>query len=248
MINQFVLAAGCSRDQAAQILAQSRWEFQTALSLYYQEAAIPKPPGFSLITPANTPATPPNFPDALTMFSNMSTSDGQGFGPSSLSSPRQRNNSNTGAAAMGSPCSGGGSSFVNSPLAAAAAAHSSNSFSSPNNSTSSSGAGGGGSSFSSPFRNQDAFGGGGGSMGSTAATACPPPSKMQPPPPPPPTWGSKAEDDQGNVYRGADFTQFRVPQQVGSQQQQLHSHGSDFHQHQLQHDSSLDMDMEGIPN
>lgn len=28
-----------------------------------------------LITPANTPATPPNFPDALTMFSNMSTSD-----------------------------------------------------------------------------------------------------------------------------------------------------------------------------
>ena len=75
--------------------------FQTALSIYFQEAAIPKhgsgfsvilfetshscfckniltlafPSPLQLITPANTPATPPNFPDALTMFSNMSTSD-----------------------------------------------------------------------------------------------------------------------------------------------------------------------------
>jgi len=76
MINQFVLAAGCSRDQAAALLTQAGWQFQTALSIYFQEAAIPKHgSGFSLITPANTPATPPNFPDALTMFSNMSTSD-----------------------------------------------------------------------------------------------------------------------------------------------------------------------------
>ena len=31
MINQFVLAAGCSRDQAAQILAQASWQFQVSL-------------------------------------------------------------------------------------------------------------------------------------------------------------------------------------------------------------------------
>ena len=28
MINQFVLAAGCSRDQATAILAQAGWQFQ----------------------------------------------------------------------------------------------------------------------------------------------------------------------------------------------------------------------------
>jgi len=28
MINQFVLAAGCPREQAAQILAQAGWQFQ----------------------------------------------------------------------------------------------------------------------------------------------------------------------------------------------------------------------------
>lgn len=31
MINQFVLAAGCSREQAAQILAQAGWQFQVCL-------------------------------------------------------------------------------------------------------------------------------------------------------------------------------------------------------------------------
>jgi hypothetical protein len=36
---------------------------------------------FQLITPANTPATPPNFPDALTMFSNMSTLDKMATSP-----------------------------------------------------------------------------------------------------------------------------------------------------------------------
>lgn len=28
MINQFVLAAGCPRDQAAALLSQSSWQFQ----------------------------------------------------------------------------------------------------------------------------------------------------------------------------------------------------------------------------
>lgn len=92
MINQFVLAAGCSRDQAAALLSQSSWQFQTALSIYFQEAAIPKnSAGFSLITPANTPATPPNFPDALTMFSKMSTSDSVKMATSPLTlSPRNQ--------------------------------------------------------------------------------------------------------------------------------------------------------------
>ena len=39
-----------------------------------------------MITPANTPATPPNFPDALTMFSNMSTSDKMATSPLAPSS------------------------------------------------------------------------------------------------------------------------------------------------------------------
>lgn len=99
MINQFVLAAGCSRDQAAALLAQSSWQFQTALSIYFQEAAIPKnSAGFSLITPANTPATPPNFPDALTMFSKMSTSDATKMATSPLapsSIPRNQQTSNS---------------------------------------------------------------------------------------------------------------------------------------------------------
>lgn len=50
-----------------------------------------------LITPANTPATPPNFPDALTMFSKMSTSDATKMATSPLApsaiSPRNQQNS-----------------------------------------------------------------------------------------------------------------------------------------------------------
>jgi len=97
MINQFVLAAGCSRDQASAILIQASWQFQTALSIYFQEAAIPNKngAGFSLITPANTPATPPNFPDALNMFSNLSTSDRMATSPLATSSLSPRSNQQT---------------------------------------------------------------------------------------------------------------------------------------------------------
>ena len=51
-----------------------------------------------LITPANTPATPPNFPDALTMFSKMSTSDATKMATSPLapsSIPRNQQTSNS---------------------------------------------------------------------------------------------------------------------------------------------------------
>jgi len=97
MINQFVLAAGCSRDQAAAILTQANWQFQTALSIYFQEAVIPSKStaGFSLMTPANTPATPPNFPDALNMFSNMSTFDKMATSPLATSSLSPRSNHQT---------------------------------------------------------------------------------------------------------------------------------------------------------
>ncbi|XP_020286822.1 UBA-like domain-containing protein 2 isoform X3 [Pseudomyrmex gracilis] len=80
MINQFVLAAGCARDQAKQLLQSAHWQFETALSIFFQEAAIPScaqgaGTHFGQITPCNTPATPPNFPDALLAFSKMSAGE-----------------------------------------------------------------------------------------------------------------------------------------------------------------------------
>ncbi|XP_785714.2 UBA-like domain-containing protein 1 [Strongylocentrotus purpuratus] len=78
MISQFVSAAGCNPDQARQILQKTHWQFETALSVFFQEAAIPannhqyyRQGGHSIHAPANTPATPPNFPDILTSFSRM---------------------------------------------------------------------------------------------------------------------------------------------------------------------------------
>ncbi|XP_011167741.1 UBA-like domain-containing protein 2 [Solenopsis invicta] len=80
MINQFVLAAGCAREQAKQLLQAAHWQFETALSIFFQEAAIPScaqgaGTHFGQITPCNTPATPPNFPDALLAFSKMSAGE-----------------------------------------------------------------------------------------------------------------------------------------------------------------------------
>nr|XP_055040753.1 UBA-like domain-containing protein 2 isoform X2 [Misgurnus anguillicaudatus]XP_055041212.1 UBA-like domain-containing protein 2 isoform X2 [Misgurnus anguillicaudatus] len=64
MINQFVLTAGCAADQAKQLLQAAHWQFE-------------------MCTPRNTPATPPNFPDAITMFSKLRTSECSGTGGSS---------------------------------------------------------------------------------------------------------------------------------------------------------------------
>ncbi|XP_051570454.1 UBA-like domain-containing protein 2 isoform X3 [Myxocyprinus asiaticus] len=66
MINQFVLTAGCAADQAKQLLQAAHWQFE-------------------MCTPRNTPATPPNFPDAITMFSKLRASEctgGNGSGSS----------------------------------------------------------------------------------------------------------------------------------------------------------------------
>ncbi|KAK4320124.1 hypothetical protein Pmani_008997 [Petrolisthes manimaculis] len=79
MINQFVMAAGATREQARQLLQSAHWQFETALSIFFQEAVpnggAPQHHLNHLCTPANTPATPPAFPDALAAFSKMSTQD-----------------------------------------------------------------------------------------------------------------------------------------------------------------------------
>lgn len=105
MINQFVLAAGCAREQAKQLLQAAQWQFETALSIFFQEAALP---GYSnpaahfgqVCTPCNTPATPPNFPDTLLAFSRMSASDKVCSSPSTVifsTSPKQQTNPQTSA-------------------------------------------------------------------------------------------------------------------------------------------------------
>jgi len=83
MINQFVLVAGCARDQARTILQAAHWQFETALSIFFQESTINPATthlsfGHHQMTPANTPATPPNFPEALLAFSKMSANDSTG--------------------------------------------------------------------------------------------------------------------------------------------------------------------------
>ncbi|AWP19519.1 putative UBA-like domain-containing protein 2 [Scophthalmus maximus] len=83
MINQFVLTAGCAADQAKQLLQAAHWQFETALSSFFQEANIPSHHQM-MCTPRNTPATPPNFPDAITMFSKLRASE-CGAGPSQAS-------------------------------------------------------------------------------------------------------------------------------------------------------------------
>ncbi|XP_074603992.1 UBA-like domain-containing protein 2-B [Brevipalpus obovatus] len=90
MINQFVSVAGCNHDQAKQLLQHNNWQFQKALSVYFQENATSSCSSssstsctsyhhqsgrFPISTPANTPATPPNFPETLLAFSKLSTSE-----------------------------------------------------------------------------------------------------------------------------------------------------------------------------
>jgi len=90
MINQFVLAAGCRHQEAHHHLRSSQWQFETALSTYFQESGIPHQHNHHpLHPPTNTPATPPAFPDALLAFSKMQASDK----PALAVSPQQHNNS-----------------------------------------------------------------------------------------------------------------------------------------------------------
>lgn len=88
MINQFVLTAGCAADQAKQLLQAAHWQFETALSSFFQESNIPSHHQM-MCTPRNTPATPPNFPDAITMFSKLRTSECGGGGGSGAGASAQ---------------------------------------------------------------------------------------------------------------------------------------------------------------
>uniref|UniRef100_T1KSE0 UBA-like domain-containing protein n=1 Tax=Tetranychus urticae TaxID=32264 RepID=T1KSE0_TETUR len=78
MINQFVSVAGCNHDQAKKMLKNNNWQFQRALSIFFQESPVvglnPSGRYNPLTTPANTPATPPNFPETLLAFSKFTTS------------------------------------------------------------------------------------------------------------------------------------------------------------------------------
>ncbi|KAM4698535.1 UBA-like domain-containing protein 1 [Rhinophrynus dorsalis] len=87
LVSQFVLAAGCATEQAEQLLRAAHWQYETALSAFFQESNHPYIPHHQMMgTPANTPATPPNFPDALTMFSRLKASD-SGYLSSLATSP-----------------------------------------------------------------------------------------------------------------------------------------------------------------
>ncbi|KJE94935.1 hypothetical protein CAOG_05475 [Capsaspora owczarzaki ATCC 30864] len=78
MMNQFVHATGCTWAYAQTTLEACKWNMEVALSAFYQQIA--PPPGMQSqsryaqqnTTPSNTPATPPQFPDALAGFKSMS--------------------------------------------------------------------------------------------------------------------------------------------------------------------------------
>jgi len=94
MINQFVQVTGATREQAVSILSSSQWQLQAALSQYLEESLpqtqINKGSPLAFMTPANTPATPPNFSDTLSLFSTLSTSGSRfAFSPRQSQSPRQ---------------------------------------------------------------------------------------------------------------------------------------------------------------
>ncbi|XP_073504715.1 UBA-like domain-containing protein 1 [Phyllobates terribilis] len=91
LVSQFVLAAGCATDQAEQLLRAAHWQYETALSAFFQETNLPHIPHQQMMgTPANTPATPPNFPDALTMFSRLKASETGYLSSMATSPPHQQ--------------------------------------------------------------------------------------------------------------------------------------------------------------
>lgn len=83
MVNHMVSATGCGEDQAKQLLQATQWQFEAALSLFLQGQSMPQTPTLihnsrklkPVLAPANTPATPPNFPETLISFSRLTASD-----------------------------------------------------------------------------------------------------------------------------------------------------------------------------
>lgn len=80
-----VSATGCGEDQARQLLRATQWQFEAALSLFLQGHSMPPTPSLKMasnsrklkpvLAPANTPATPPNFPETVFSFSRLTASD-----------------------------------------------------------------------------------------------------------------------------------------------------------------------------
>ncbi|CAF1113911.1 unnamed protein product [Adineta ricciae] len=91
-INQMVTKTGCTHEQATQLLISTDWRLETAINLFFDERTVPIPCcKFSeLMTPANTPATPPSFPETLLSLNKLSTSNG----PSSSSTTTTTVNDN----------------------------------------------------------------------------------------------------------------------------------------------------------
>jgi len=76
IINHMVATTGCTYEQAKQLLISTEWILDAAINLFFDERTMPIPCcKFSeLMTPANTPATPPNFPETLLSLNKLSTS------------------------------------------------------------------------------------------------------------------------------------------------------------------------------
>uniref|UniRef100_A0A914XEI1 UBA-like domain-containing protein n=1 Tax=Plectus sambesii TaxID=2011161 RepID=A0A914XEI1_9BILA len=90
LINHFTNATGCTVDQSRQLLQAARWEFEAALSEFFQEAAAAanqrQYQGMNprVCPPCNTPATPPSFGDAMLALQKLTASDWQAQSPPSM--------------------------------------------------------------------------------------------------------------------------------------------------------------------
>ncbi|KAL1235085.1 UBA-like domain-containing protein 2-A [Trichinella spiralis] len=84
MVNQFQTATGCSHDQAEQLLLSSRWQFQPALSLFFEEynpsintsnSSCPSATVDKAYAPCNTPVTPPSLSETMMAFQQLHAID-----------------------------------------------------------------------------------------------------------------------------------------------------------------------------
>ncbi|CAF1168189.1 unnamed protein product [Rotaria sp. Silwood1] len=75
IINQMTATTGCTHEQAKQLLISTDYRLEAAINLFFDERTMPIPCcKFSeLMTPANTPATPPNFPETLLSLNKLTT-------------------------------------------------------------------------------------------------------------------------------------------------------------------------------
>ncbi|XP_075256411.1 uncharacterized protein LOC142348795 isoform X2 [Convolutriloba macropyga] len=80
MTNEFVRATGYPQDQAVRILAHFKWDYEAAVSDFFDEVKVVKQNSnssqASAFPPHNTPLTPPAFPSDMTLsFNHLFTTD-----------------------------------------------------------------------------------------------------------------------------------------------------------------------------